>query len=660
MNTRQAFHRLDIQALRGWAVLLVVFYHAKIGAVTAGYLGVDVFFVVSGFLITKLVASAIERGDFKLSTFYFRRAKRLLPAAYTTFAVVAVFGPYFLNQQELRDLGAQVVGAVTFTENFVLLQQTGYFEGNADLKPLLHVWSLAIEEQYYFLLPAFLLLIRPSRWLTGVLVLTLLSLALCLWGAIEWPAATFYILPTRAWELLIGSSGALWILRLKSGDGAVPQRFLAYLFVPSILCLILLPFFPFGGEHPGLNALLICVATMIVILSELDVLSAALPVKFLARIGDFSYSLYLVHWPIMAFVKNAWVGGGSRAPFNLRLGTVLVALVVAYALYRLVEDPVRKMRFEFSWAFGLKLISASVLLVSITPAWIYFMPSRMDFAELRKANMGLSEVCEYTGRFSPKDQCQTGEKQNLLVWGDSYAMHLVPGLRRDWKDGGLIQATRSGCGPLMGLAPHAIVHQERGIRYDRAWAQSCIEFNQSVLDFLKQTPSIEVVALSSPLSQYLEKAQFEHVIQRGPNFASYPISSANVVAALLRTAQEVRALGKKVVLIAPPPSSSFDIGGCLERQLSGAISLGGSPGCIINRADYESRRADVLEILRAVESDGKLPVIRFEPWLCDAKTCKTSVEGTMIYRDAGHFSYAGSEWVSRRMELPQRIREQAR
>ena len=148
-------------------MLLVVFYHVKIGSVTAGYLGVDVFFVISGYLITTLVASGIERGNFRLTDFYFRRAKRLLPAAYVTFAVTAVLAPWFLNQRELRDLAAQVVGAVSFTGNLVLWQQTGYFEGAGDLKPLLHVWSLAIEEQYYFLLPAALLLVKPSRSLGG-------------------------------------------------------------------------------------------------------------------------------------------------------------------------------------------------------------------------------------------------------------------------------------------------------------------------------------------------------------------------------------------------------------------------------------------------------------------------------------------------------------
>jgi peptidoglycan/LPS O-acetylase OafA/YrhL len=189
--------RLDIQALRGFAVLIVVLYHTKIGNVVGGYLGVDIFFVLSGYLITRLVATAIERGDFSLKEFYFRRAKRLLPSAFVTFACSAALAPWFLNQLELRDFAPQLVGALTFTANFVLWQQTGYFEGAGDLKPLLHIWSLAIEEQYYFLLPTFLLFARPSRWLAWTVGLFAASLTLCVVGGVVKPIATFYLLPTR-------------------------------------------------------------------------------------------------------------------------------------------------------------------------------------------------------------------------------------------------------------------------------------------------------------------------------------------------------------------------------------------------------------------------------------------------------------------------------
>lgn len=660
MSNTLKLPRVDIQALRGLAVLLVVLYHTKIGSVAGGYLGVDVFFVISGYLITTLVASGIERGTFRLKDFYFKRAKRLLPAAYVTFATTAILAPWFLNQQELRDFGIQILGAVTFTGNFVLWQQTGYFEGAGDLKPLLHVWSLAIEEQYYFLLPSALLLIKPSRWLAGAAALALVSLGLCILGVYWKPIATFYLLPTRAWELLFGSVGALLMLRNFTNEESKIASGVRVLFIPSLLCLLVLPFMPLKGSHPGANAVLICLATLIVILRNSPWLNSALPTKLLAKIGDFSYSLYLVHWPIISFVKNSWVGSTPEVPLALRLTTLGLSFLLAYLLYRFIEDPIRRRNFSFSKPLFRKLALSSLLLCSITPVAMYAMPAQIDFKEVRRTNYGFSEKCDFEIPFAPSAECQSSGKPNLLVWGDSFAMHLVPGLVNEWTSGGVIQATRSQCGPFLGLAPRRVIKPEQGTYIDQSWAESCIDFNKSVVDFLRITPSIQTVVLSSPISQYVTKENYQHVVQEGGKFVSKPISSTNALSSLQRTVEEIRKLGKRVVFVAPPPSSDFNIGGCLERQLSGTVAFGGQPDCAIDRAEYESKRANVIEFLNRTSVDADIAVIRFDPWLCGASVCKTLLEGTAIYRDTGHLSHSGSKLMAKRMRLEQLIREQAK
>ena len=661
MNAVSNLNRTDIQALRGLAVLMVVLYHTRIGGLDAGYLGVDVFFVISGFLITTLVASGINRGNFRLSEFYFRRAKRLLPAAYVTFLITAVAAPWFLNQQELRDFATQIAGAVTFTGNIVLWQQTGYFEGAGDLKPLLHVWSLAIEEQYYFLLPAALLFSRPSRWLAGTIAVVLVSLGLCIAGGIWKPVATFYLLPTRAWELLIGSAGALWALGAQRERGApVISQGMQLLLAPSLVCLLVLPFLPLAGRHPGLNAFLVCVSTLIVILRNSAWLNAALPSKVLARIGDFSYSLYLVHWPIIAFMKNAWVGSNPELPLDLRLVALALSFAAAYLLYGVVEDPIRKRSFRFSRPLAAKVVLSSVLLMSIAPVAMYAMPARIDFKEVRRTNFGFSQGCESATPFTPKSECRNSENPNLLVWGDSFAMHLVPGLAQEWKGGGVLQATQSSCGPFLGLAPRRLVHPGHGTGMDQAWAEQCIAFNDSIVDFLRGAPSIDTVVLSSPFEAYVTTENFEQVTRAGNAFVSSPVSIAAARASLGRTVDAIRALGKKVILVAPPPSSEFDIGGCLERQIGGKIAFGGRLGCVVDRSEYQARHAEVLRLLDAVSAQARVAVIRFDPWLCNATTCETYVEGTMIYRDTGHLSYAGSRWLAKHMQLAKLIREQAK
>lgn len=652
--------RVDIQALRGLAVLLVVFYHTNIGNVAAGYLGVDIFFVISGFLITTLVASGIDRGTFRLRDFYFRRAKRLLPAAYVTFAVTAIFAPWVLNQQELGDFAAQMVGAVTFTGNFVLWQQTGYFSGSAHLKPLLHVWSLAIEEQYYFLLPAILLFTKPTRWLAGAVILAVLSFALCVFGEMVAPAPTFYLLPSRVWELLVGSIGALWVMRGRTNENHTITGALNLLFVPSLLCLLVLPFAPFKGGNLGVNAALVCMATLIVILRNSAWLNSAFPTKILAYVGDFSYSLYLVHWPIIAFMKNSWMGLSPQVPIDLRLATLVLSFVLAYALYRFIEDPIRRSGLSLSKPLAVKVALGSALLVLVTPAMMYALPSQMDFKEARKHNYGLSDKCEYRGLFAPRPECQNGENPNLLVWGDSYAMHVVAGVANEWKSGGVIQATQSHCGPFLGVAMRRINTLKLVADIDKLRRRDCIGFNQSVMDFLRTTPSIKTVVLSSALFAIQPSKGVEHVVQKGNELSSLPVSSATVLASLRYTVEEIRALGKRVVLIAPPPSGGFNIGDCLERQLSGKLTFGGRSNCNIDRAKYQTKDAGALKFLESAVSDADVAVIRFDPWLCDSNSCKTLLDGTMIYRDGGHFSYAGSVLVAERMQLAKLIREQAK
>ncbi len=636
--------RTDIQVLRGFAVLVVLLYHAKIGVFSAGFLGVDIFFVVSGFLITRLVKNGIENGSFRFSDFYYRRAKRLLPAAYVTFGVTVLLAPFFLTSTELQDFRTQVIGAVTFTANVVLWRQSGYFEGTADLKPLLHVWSLAIEEQYYFFLPAALVFLPRRYWLRGAWVALISSYALCALMTSK-PDAAFYLLPTRAWELLIGSVGALVALDDRH------RRWLGVTFWPSLAAVLILPLVPVPWRHPGPIALGICLAVLVVILREHPMLSRGAGMRAMARIGDISYSLYLVHWPLFAFFNNVWVGekDGTQATVT-RVGLLVLSFVLAYALHRWVEEPFRHANASKRPAL-LRAGVASVVLVMGAVGVSVYQSQSSNFVHARRLNYGLDKACESTGDFQPKPACQTALEPKVLVWGDSYAMHVIPGLAQAGAALPLAQATRSSCGPLLGVAA---VSNSAG--YDEETAKRCIKFNESVFAYLSKQPSVQTVVLSSPFSQYIWGDQVRLMSASGDE--RYTMDEAGVqgaLAALRVTAKRLQSIGKRVIVVAPPPGSNFDIGLCIERLASHLPTRGVAKDCSVSMASYRAERGRVLDFLSAVGREPGIEMISYDDYLCDAMSCRTYIDGTFIYRDAGHLSIEGSVHLAKAIGLQERV-----
>lgn len=635
--------RDDIQVLRAIAVLWVLAYHAQLPGAAGGYLGVDIFFVISGFLITGLIHRALQRGDFSFLAFYGRRARRLLPAAYVVLAATLIAAPWALNRREQIDFAGQLLGALGFANNFVLWKQTGYFEGAGDLKPLLHFWSLALEEQYYLVLPA-LLFFSPARLRTALAIsVTVASLALLVWWQRRDASATFYLLPTRAWELGLGSVGALWA----SSSQPMVQRALRWLAMPAWALLLIVPMVPqwFGSAHPGSAAATVGLATLVLLLRAPGAVPRA--ARPLVRIGDGSYALYLVHWPLLAFLHNGWVGLKSdpQALMTWRIGAVLIAFPLAWVLHRAVERPAK------AWLTGRRgarvLGSCTVALVAGGIALALHKPTTgpIDFVELRKANYGLSANCEAEDAIDARDECRTRPGARWLVWGDSYAMHLAAGLVRVAGDQGLVQATKSSCGPFVGLAPVRPA-MGRGQTFAPPWIEECHDFNDAVLRSLARHPEIETVVLSSLLTQYLDDSKFEIERVRGGAVERVRGGEAMRAAALesLRaTVRRLRAMGKRVMVVAPPPSAPFDVAGCLERRQAGRWTMGATPGCVIDeREDRERRAAEHRFIDELAKSDSRLPVLRFEPLLCDDRVCQVARDGVPLYRDQGHLSREGS------------------
>jgi peptidoglycan/LPS O-acetylase OafA/YrhL len=641
--------RPDIQALRGLAVLVVVLFHGRFNVMHGGYLGVDIFFVISGFLITSMVRKQIEKGSFSFADFYTRRAKRLLPAAYSTFLVTALFSVALLSSSELKAFAGQLLGAVTFTANIVLWRQGSYFGGDAELKPLLHTWSLSIEEQYYMLLPAFLFFLPRRFCVKAVILGVVASFIVCFLTALWKPAIAFYLFPTRAWELGIGSLGGL----LTFSPPAV--RRIRTLFWPAVAALAIIPLFPFGGVHPGLDVLIVCSAALIVILSAAQRYYANPLVRSLAFVGDFSYSLYLVHWPILAILTNLWAG---EVPLWARVAGVAAAFPLSYLQYRFVENPVRRARFRFTAPRLAATLAVSFGLALVPFAYSWSNPAVERYAYLRRGNTGLGQSCTFYDRFRPSPGCQSNATPTMLVWGDSYAMHLVPGIDATRGDVSIVQATKYVCGPMLGVAPVTVL---TGVDQNRLWSRSCLAFNDSVLDYLRRTPSIRTVLLSSVFKQYMSPDLFD-TIERDADGRERE-SGGGVETGLRHMAQTVkaiRALGRKVVVVAPPPALDWDAGRCAERRLRGLPVYGAFADCAIPLDAYVAKRRNVLEFLRRLPAEAGVEVIAFDRALYTGRGFEPIRDGQILYIANGHFSYDGSLWVARRQQLMRQIEAAAR
>lgn len=626
--------RRDIQFLRGIAVLVVVLYHSNLGILNQGYLGVDVFFVLSGFLITGIVLKALENNQFSFSEFYLRRAKRLLPALYSTLFFTTLLSLIALTHQQWIEYLQQLIGALTFTANMVLPSQTGYFESASEGKPLLHIWSLSLEEQYYFLLPITLYLLPKKLRIYGILFLILASLYWCfswvynedqyapfLWRLAdstksEW---AFYLLFTRAWELLIGSLCA-WIM-LKKPTIAVPK----WLKCTSLVLIFFSCTVNINNEHPSIESLIIVLATMVILLGNKEWLPKNIVTRIIEKTGDWSYSIYLVHWPLFAFAYLSYLG---EVPTTVKFTLIVCSIILGYMQFKFIETPFRIGVFKnlFS-SWKVTIAATSILLVIPITSAYNLIDSEDEYAHKRRINYGLGVKCD--GSFDEngnlKNACLSANAPKIVVWGDSYAMHLIPGLLV--KNNNIAQITKSVCGPIKGVAPVTG-------KYDSVWAKSCLDFNELALEYIKNTQGITHVVLSANFSNYLEFDQFSYLTFQGLTMGDYQ----SFINAFQNTILEIKKLGITPVVFTPLPQTGFNVGECLERMFGSTLLLRES--CNINYDKAQQYQNLVNTSLKEIESITE--VVWLRDYLCKDIECKVEIDGTFIYRDEGHIAVDGS------------------
>ena len=326
--------RRDINGLRALAVAAVVLYHFGITGFSGGFVGVDIFFVISGFLMTSIIVSGMESGSFSLRDFYFARIKRIVPALFILCVVLLIFGRFFLSSSDYKLMGLHVVSAVLFVSNIKFWTEASYFDIGSHEKWLLHTWSLSVEWQFYILLPLGIMLVWRWYGKRGVklalCILGVLSLALSVYASSRWPTAAFYFLPTRAWEMLAG--GMVWWVTRGSGFNGTQSRVLEALGLMLIALSIV--FFDANLVWPSGYAVVPVLGTMLVLAAARQ--HSLITGNVIAqRLGKSSYSIYLWHWPLV--VGLAYIGEADNSWFVV-VGLVF-SILAGELSYKYIEKP---------------------------------------------------------------------------------------------------------------------------------------------------------------------------------------------------------------------------------------------------------------------------------------------------------------------------------
>ncbi len=459
-------YRADIDGLRAIAVLGVLLYHLDARLVPGGYVGVDVFFVISGFLISKIIYGEIEAGSFSIARFYVRRARRILPALLSVILLTSVAAMLVLYPTERVQYAQSVIASVLFSANFYFHATLNYFSPAADEIPLLHLWSLGIEEQFYILFPLLaLLLTRLRRRLFTVVlvVLFLASLLACVRTLAVDPSSAFYLLPFRSFELLLGCLIAL------VPSAWQPHRKLAATFALLGLAAIGGAMYGFGKNtpFPGVAALLPCAGAALLLMAQgQGYIGRLLAAPTMVWVGKRSYSLYLFHWPVIVFAHRLWPDSASLAWVPV---LALVAVALAHLNYELIEQRLRIA--GPSWSHARVLTSSALSIVLVAAAGTVVMVQKgfqgSQDAQIAKVLVTLdyNPSVDYRSRTcfldpdQPPDQADVSScvpakgQPRAMLWGDSHAIHFLKGFEptfaaKGYRIGAL---TASACPPLVGV-----------------------------------------------------------------------------------------------------------------------------------------------------------------------------------------------------------------
>jgi peptidoglycan/LPS O-acetylase OafA/YrhL len=632
-------HRADIDGLRAVAIIPVVLFHAGISQVPGGFAGVDVFFVISGYLITGLILNDIANGRFSIAHFYERRVRRILPALFFVLIFTSIAAYALLMPDDAWEFGRSLFATMLFSSNVLFAKQTGYFQTAVEMKPLLHTWSLGVEEQFYILYPLFVYLITrylPKRYVGVLLSLLGSSLAFSIWDVHWHRSVAFYSSAARAWELLVGAILAVGVIP------AARSRIMADILASLGLFLLIGSFLSLSGSlpFPGVNALYPALGTALLIYSgttQATITSRILSTKPFVFIGLISYSLYLWHWVLIVFFRYY-----SLRPLGGWCSLVLISVgvVIATVSWKFVENPFRGHRGLVQSRSVLFAGAAAGSTLFVVFAGVLFLTHGLP-ARLDQKVLGL--LASKNDYWSRRDACidricHIGDDRatpSFMLWGDSHAGAIAPAFEQIAAANGIsgFVAFSPACAPLLGLK-----------RYDEDDPDKCDRFNRSVLTFIESS-HIKNVFLHARWGLYAEGSRYGQE-WGGPALLTSdrnPQADYGAFASLLRsTITKLKQLDSNIIVVASVPEVGLDVPTSLAR----AATTRRSPALATPYSEFMARQERTFGLLSRLAQMYDVRLVYPDKLICDNISCPTTRKGYALYVDSNHLSVHGATFLA--------------
>lgn len=617
-------YRRDIDGLRAIAVIAVVLYHAFPSLLQGGFIGVDIFFVISGFLISSILIRELQSGSFSIAKFYARRVIRIFPALIVVLVTCMIFGWFALLGDEYKSLAKHTLAGAGFVSNLVFWSETSYFDVASEAKPLLHLWSLGVEEQFYLLWPLLLLLFTRARTHLplAICAVIVMSFGLNLFQASHNPTADFYSPLTRVWEL---SAGALlackpnhWKLSIKLANAL------------SILGAALIAFgfatITSSAVFPGALALVpVTGAALLIAAGPQGVINRLiLSNSMMVAIGLISFPLYLWHWPLLSFPR---IIESATPSTGIRVTAVLLALVLSWLTYKFIETPIRT--GAISRAKSIKALSFSMLAVAVAATFVFAkdgLPERTGANPIAKYpnDLGRDPYLVYISKHLSR--CSNTELRDLssldtsygyrcfqskpdtpietLLIGDSHAEHWLPGF--------------------------------------------AAQFSQTnVGSFIQpQLPSLDSTTFTKPLNLIAEDRNIKTIFISAMWIDKISPGVIEPEKQMDRTLKMLVNTGKQIFVMDDIPAFPFDP----EKCKYGRRFSSGTSTCEMSVSDYQNQKKYYSAILSsALKENPAVKLLRIDDLLCDTQLCKMTADGILLYRDSNHLNIEGSKYLAEKL-----------